>query len=69
MKKLRKHQNAILLGFIITILLSWLVNPEARLLKENLDKVEGIIYDFRLKVTLPNTPRNNEHNIFIVDIH
>ena len=68
MKKLRKHQNAILLGFIITILLSWLVNPEARLLKENLDKVEGIIYDFRLKVTLPNTPRNNEHNIFIVDI-
>ena len=68
MHKLTKHLNAILLGFLITSLFSMVVNPTAPLLKNNLEKIEGIIFDLRLNTSLPETPRTSEHNIFIVDI-
>lgn len=68
MNKIRKHQSAILLGLLFTFLMYGLINPSNELVKTNLQKVEGLIYDFRLNATLEKHPRNNEHNIFIVDI-
>ncbi|MDC2890098.1 CHASE2 domain-containing protein [Psychrosphaera algicola] len=65
---LKKTKNAIAIGLIITFLAIGLINPQNKLLQENISKIEGIIYDLRLNATLPDTPRKSSHNIFIVDI-
>lgn len=68
MQKLKKHLNTILLGLLMTIVSSLMVNPDQPLLKNAIDRVEGIIYDLRLNATLPQQVRSSDHNIFIVDI-
>ena len=68
MHKLTKHLSTILLGLFITSLFSMLANPTVPIIKNNLEKIEGIIFDLRLNTTLPDTPRTSDHNIFIVDI-
>lgn len=68
MKRLKKQKNAIAIGLIITFLALGLINPQNKLLQDNISKIEGIIYDLRLNSTLPDTPRKSSHNIFIVDI-
>lgn len=67
-RRLKQQQNAIVVGFIITFLAFGLINPQSRLLQDNIAKIEGIIYDLRLNATLPKEPRKSSHNIFIVDI-
>jgi len=68
MKKLTKHLNTILLGLLITSLFSMIVDPQIPAIKNSIERIEGIIFDVRLNLTLPETPRQGEHNIFIVDI-
>lgn len=67
-KHLTKQRSTILVGFIITFIALGLINPKNQLLQDNIEKIEGIIYDLRLNATLPDTPRTSSHNIFVVDI-
>ncbi|WP_299267194.1 adenylate/guanylate cyclase domain-containing protein [uncultured Psychrosphaera sp.] len=68
MNKIKKHLSTIILGLIITTFFVALVDSKIPVLKNAIDRVEGIIYDARLNATLPETVRDSDHNIFIVDI-
>lgn len=68
MINIKNHIKTRLLGLTFTLLVMTLINPETPLLKNMVSRIEGIIYDVRLRATLPSEMRASEHNIFIVDI-
>lgn len=68
MKAFSKHLNTIVLGVVLTIVTLTLIDPAIPIIKNAVQRIEGIVYDIRLNSTLPNKPRESDHNIFIVDI-
>lgn len=68
MKISNKNVTSIFVGFALTVLFAFLVNPPLPALKQALERLEGIVYDIRLNATLPEQVRTTDFNIFVVDI-
>lgn len=68
LKKLKQHIVSILFGFLLTFIALWLIDPSSPYVKNSMERLEGIVYDQRLNITLPATPRKTDFNIFVVDI-
>lgn len=64
----RNNLTSIFVGLALTILFAFLVNPPIPVIKQAIERLEGIVYDVRLNATLPEQTRTTDFNIFVVDI-
>lgn len=67
-RKLKTQFSSIFMGLVLTFIAIWLIDPSSPDIKNAMERVEGIVYDQRLNLTLPATPRKTDFNIFVVDI-
>lgn len=63
--KIYRH---LFIGLAITLLIAAIELFSTGALAKLLNRVEGIIYDSRLLLTLPNTPRKLDETVIIIDI-
>ncbi|XQF93028.1 hypothetical protein ACOBV9_02115 [Pseudoalteromonas espejiana] len=63
--KIYRH---LFIGLAITLLIAAIELFSTGALGKLLNRVEGIIYDSRLLLTLPNTPRKLDETVIIIDI-
>lgn len=63
--KIYRH---LFIGLAITLLIAAIELFSTGTLAKLLNRVEGIIYDSRLLLTLPNTPRKLDETVIIIDI-
>jgi len=64
----RFHTTRFFVGMCITLLVISLQFITLTPIQNFIERVEGILYDVRLNTTLPDTPRQFDENIVIIDI-